>query len=98
MSPVPLPVLVSPVPRRRPPRRRDRRVFLQKVAAVGRPAGLRPGPLATFMCDALCFQETPWLGYLGTSGGELGAIDAATWQKHRDVFRAVFGSCISTTR
>lgn len=87
---IPLPAPTSPLPR----------IFLRQVAEVGRPAGLRSGPLASFMCDALCFQDMPWLGFMGAGGGETsgGGVDSASWPKHRDMFRAILGSCISATR
>lgn len=83
-----------------------RRGFLREVANAGRSAGLRPGPLASFACDSLCFQETPWEGsvYSYTSTNTIvGASDrssgaSGSWQDHREVFRAVLGSFVSATR
>lgn len=74
------------------------RVFLREVAVVGRAAGLRPGNLASYVCDALFFQDTPWIG---TSLGGIDAgtpIEASMWKKHRDVFRDMLNSFISASR
>lgn len=72
---------------------------------AGRPAGLRPGPLASFASDALCFRDDPWLGCVstftststtvaGASGNRYGDADRS-WQDHQEVFRAVLGSFVS---
>lgn len=83
------------------------RGFLREVAKAGRSAGLRPGPLASFACDSLCFKDTPWAGsvysYSGTNtivgASERSSSDASvSWQDHREVFRAVLGSFVSATR
>eukprot|EP00903_Cladosiphon_okamuranus_P010739 g10150.t1 len=79
--------------------------FLREVAMAGRSAGLRPGALASFACDSLCFQDTPWAGcvYSTTRANTIvGASDrssetSASWQDHRQVFRAVLGSFVSAT-
>lgn len=84
------------------------RGFLREVAKAGRPAGLRPGPLASLACDSLCFRDTPWVGsvygYTNTNTNTIaGASDrssdtSASWQDHREVFLAVLGSFVSATR
>lgn len=85
-------------------RRTYNRGFLREVAKAGRPAGLRPAPLASFACDSLCFRDTPWAGSVYNYGSTIvGASDrssdtSGSWQDHREVFRAVLGSFVSATQ
>ncbi|CAM9504238.1 unnamed protein product [Laminaria digitata] len=52
--------------------------FLREVANAGRSAGLRPGPLASFACDALCFKDTPWLGSMVTNANNATNANTST--------------------
>lgn len=81
------------------------RGFLREVLKAGRPAGLRPGPVVSLVCDALCFPDSPWLGCARSIVGVGGEVITAngyssrdsSWKDHREVFRAILVSFLSTT-
>lgn len=69
------------------------------MASAGQAAGLVPGTLASFMCDALFFQDVCWIGTPSTGGLDSGApIEASMWRKCRETFREILMSFITPQR